>query len=200
MFHLELREASDRARRLNLTEQELKADVLGPWGRGDAVWLAERAWHPGQAQMTVIEGPEIPVGRLTMGRGWSVAVQEGREVTRELLAAVDASPGEQRSDRVTVALRDALGLEVLRRLREERISLHAVWRLARERNPELAPARSLELATAAVRSLAGSELVLVERDDGARRQLLGEELDAAIDAVEGWSIEAGPAAIWLRRA
>ena len=43
--------------------------------------------------MTVIEGPEIPVSGLSMGRGWPTALREGQDVTERVLAEA------RRSDR-----------------------------------------------------------------------------------------------------
>ncbi len=36
--------------------------------------------------MTVIEGPEIPVTSLSLGRGWPTAVREGEDVTARVIA------------------------------------------------------------------------------------------------------------------
>ncbi len=201
MFHVELREASDRARRLNLTLRELQEEVVEPWCRGEPVPLGERSWRAGQGQLTVLDGPEVAVGSLTMGRCWSVAARQGRDVTGELLAASGraASVVTARGEDQTLA--DALGLELLRRLREGPISLHEVWRLARERDPAHAPAPSLQLAGTAVASLSRSALAGVEKiEEGRSRQLTGDELDEALDSVESWAAESGPGALWLRRA
>lgn len=86
MFHVELREASHRLHRFNLTDAELRASVLEPWVRGEPIEMGERVWSPAAGHILVLNGPEIPVGRLTMGRGWSVAQREGADVTTKALA------------------------------------------------------------------------------------------------------------------
>jgi hypothetical protein len=90
VFHLELRAASHRLHRLNLGEQELLESVLSPWVRGERIEMGERIWSAATGSIVVLEGPEIPVGRLTMGRGWSVAQSEGRDVTEAMLDRVRA--------------------------------------------------------------------------------------------------------------
>lgn len=190
---------------MNLTVEELRAEVLEPWGRDEPVALGERSWRAsGGAQLTVIEGPEVPVGSLTMGRGWSVALREGREVTRELLGSTGRGAGGKPAGAAgrpggvaDPVLADALGLDLIKRLGEGPVSLQEVWRLAGERDPERAPAAGLELARAAVISLSRSRLAVLERiEDRQPRELTGEELEEALDAVESW----GAAALRLRRA
>lgn len=100
MFHIELRETPHRLHRFNLTDAEL-VRLLQSWVRGEQLELGERVWSPKVAEILVLEGREIPVGRLTMGRGWSVAQREGTDVTervlgdaRETLAAAAAASAE----------------------------------------------------------------------------------------------------------
>ena len=84
MFHVELRQAPHRVNRFNLDQAGLWA-LLEPWVRERAVELGERRWSPHQAAITVLEGPEIPLERLTMGRGWGAAERESHDVTQQVL-------------------------------------------------------------------------------------------------------------------
>jgi hypothetical protein len=77
--------------RFNLSAQELHATILEPWVRDRLFEFGERKWDPQRAALTVIEGPRIAPGQLTMGRGWRTAQRQGREVAEELLAAARAA-------------------------------------------------------------------------------------------------------------
>jgi hypothetical protein len=89
VYHVELRQFPHNMCRFNLSTDELRSTVLEPWARDRWIELGERKWSPHQATLTVLEGPRIPFGQLTMGRGWRTAQREGREVTAELLAALE---------------------------------------------------------------------------------------------------------------
>ncbi len=193
MFHIELRQAPHRLHRFNLGEQELRATMLEPWVRGEQIEMGDRAWKPSTASILVLEGPEIPVGRLTMGRGWSIAARDGADVTtrvmagvREALVAASAAAAEAAvvaegsssagegaiaqaaaPARIAAAdaavLADALGLELLRGLGETPMLLTSAWRVAAERHPQMPLGVALDLARGAVASLVRSRLVRLAR-------------------------------------
>jgi hypothetical protein len=98
--------------RFNLSAQELRAVVLEPWSQERWIEFGERKWSPHQATLTVIEGPHIPFGQLTMGRGWRTAERQGREVTEALLAAIAREPTPSSA---TAAPADAAGARRLAR-------------------------------------------------------------------------------------
>lgn len=72
--------------RFNLSGEELSAIVL-PWARDEWIEFGERKWNPQEAKMKIIEGPELPLNQLTMGRGWRQAEHQGKDVTERLLAS-----------------------------------------------------------------------------------------------------------------
>ncbi len=86
MYHLELRQFPHNFCRFNLTEHELRETVLDGWVRGEWIEIGERRWNAHQAHLKVLEGPELPVEQLSMGRGWRNAVRLGSDVTEQLLA------------------------------------------------------------------------------------------------------------------
>lgn len=86
MFHIELTCNPNSVWRFNMTEQQLYTSVLVPWAKGESIELGEHTWRPSDTKITVVEGPQIPVGRLTLGRGWPTARREGKEVTTEVIA------------------------------------------------------------------------------------------------------------------
>jgi hypothetical protein len=228
MFHIELRQAPHHLHRFNLGEQELRAAVLEPWIRGVKFEMGERIWDPSAASIAVLEGPEIPIGRLTMGRGWAVAQREGADVTERAIAAVrealiaDAAstaegavtgevPGSEGAIAQAAAaqigpadaavLADALGLELLRGLGETPMSLPAAWRTAAQRHPQMPIGVTLDLTRGAVASLVGSRLAEVVVAGGQNAAPMQEaDLAAALAAIDSWTMESGAVALWIRRA
>lgn len=229
MYHVELHEASHRLRRLNLSEQELHARVLMPWARGESFEVGERTWSPQATSIRVLEGSEIPVGSLTMGRGWSVAQKQSAEVTERVLAAArEAVSGDAVSNAVmseaalgrgvalaaqtdgaeapagtdVTLLADAFAMELLRRVDAAPMSLAAAWRAASERHPQLPADATLQLARRAVRSLAQARLVVLAlggRGEGASAEVDQERLDAVLAGVDPWTSESGPQSAWIAR-
>jgi hypothetical protein len=215
MFHIELRQFPHNTCRFNLTERELRTAIVDPWVRGEWVEIGERKWNPQAARLRVLEGPELAVSRLAMGRGWRNAERTSQDVTTALLAAVGqalaaAAPalgGEVGSAVRAVSgtgvtdagahdlrlLSDSLGLALLSQLAHEAWSLADVWRLARERNPELALSECLAIAAGAIRSLSEARLIVL--DLGVHS---GEQLQAVLSAVDSW-VDAGSDGIRVRR-
>ncbi|HEY5193669.1 MAG TPA: hypothetical protein VIJ39_07345 [Solirubrobacteraceae bacterium] len=97
MYHVELRQFPHNFCRFNLTERELREAILDSWAQGEWIDFGERKWNPHQAQLTVLEGPQLPLEQLSMGRGWRAAAREGRDVTEQLLAAVRADTDSSRA-------------------------------------------------------------------------------------------------------
>jgi hypothetical protein len=215
MFHIELRQAPHRLHRFNLDQRELQATVLAPWVRGTRIEIGERVWDPSTASILVLEGPEIPIGRLTMGRGWAVAQREGTEVTAQVIAAVrreladaivDAAPEQIAPASATAdatVLTDALGLELLRNIGETPMSLPAAWRIAAQRHPQLPAGAALDLTRNAVASLVRSRLARLVRlaptGGGEAVDLDGPALDDALATIDAWTLESGPGALCLQR-
>lgn len=227
MFHIELRQPPHSLHRFNLTEQELLRTVLQPWVRGTQFELGDRVWDPAASSIAVLEGPEIPIGSLTMGRGWAVAQRKAKDVTAKAIAkaresatesaaaaaeaalasggpagaAVGATPMPAHIAQADAAvLADALGLELLRSLGSTPMSLPAVWKAAVERYPQMPAGAALDLARAAVTSLVGSGLVRLSpagtQDGGEMQQA---EVERALAAIDAWTSESGPNALWVRR-
>ena len=165
MYHVELRQFPHNFCRFNLTEQELREAILDAWGRGEWIEFGERKWNPQQAKLTVLEGPQIALERLSMGRGWHVAAREGKDVTEQLLAAMPTtpdsgaasvpankqeSPGGAAADRLDPVVASLMA-DLLLLLGEDPISLMRAWQLALERHPDRTPSECLVLAEGLVR-------------------------------------------------
>jgi hypothetical protein len=97
VYHMELRHFPRNLCRFNVSGEELRATVLEPWAADRPFELGELRWDPRQARLTVIEGPRLPPGQLSMGRGWRTAQRQGRDVTEQLLAATAQALAAQAS-------------------------------------------------------------------------------------------------------
>jgi hypothetical protein len=165
VYHVELRQFPHNSNRFNLTERELHATILDAWARGEWIDFGERKWNAHQAALTVLEGPEIPVAQLSMGRGWRNAMRQGRDVTEELLAAArerslgtapdavsraQSGSGARAQAAVSPARptheADRLAGELLALLGDDPIPLLRAWQLALERHPDRTPSECLALA------------------------------------------------------
>jgi hypothetical protein len=110
MYHVELRQFPHNFCRFNLSEGELRETILDAWARGDWIELGERKWSPHQANLTVLEGPQLPVEQLSMGRGWRNAARQGEDVTEQLLAiARTAASGVSDATRTVAGAASSLG-------------------------------------------------------------------------------------------
>lgn len=215
MYHLELRQFPHNLCRFNLTEQELGA-IVEPWTRDPWVELGERKWRPETAKLTILEGPQIPLEQLSMGRGWRVVQRNSRDVTERVLAAAkqagpsasQESPHGSPPDAALVA--DSLGLELLAMLGQQPAPLSQVWRLAAARFPERSPSEALALAEAAVGSLLRSGLIVLLRttapdpDDNAgsdpSEEQVGEtEVARLLRTLHSWAEQDGARNVLLRR-
>jgi hypothetical protein len=219
MFHVELRQFPHSACRFNLSEQEMRA-LVDPWAREEWVEMGERKWSPHQARLKVLEGPQIPVEQLSMGRGWPLAERRSEDVTEDLLAraresrdAATRASHDLASDLADdLALQaDSLGLGLLSVLEQAPAPLSRAWRLAQARFPELSASESLALAERAVRGLLQGRLVVLvhpgpaagegaaDPGDGALEVPEGQ-LEPLLRAVESWTDADEIDAVRLRRA
>src|SRR5271170_812535 len=153
MFHIQLRQFPNNMCHFNMTERELLETVVEGWARGQWIEMGERKWNPHQAKLTVLEGPEIPVEQLSVGRGWPKAQHEGEDVTERMVEQAKQASQPAMAPQTTQpppAPPAAGGLadQRLPLLGADPASLLSAWRLAAERRPELAPSESLELAEA----------------------------------------------------
>lgn len=161
MYHVELRQFPHNSNRFNLTERELRATILDAWARGEWIEFGERKWSPHQATLTVLDGPELALQQLSMGRGWRNAKRQSRDVTEELLATARSAPGSTSSsdlpasgDIAQTAATTSRGAsdperlagELLALLGDDPTPLLRAWQLALERHPARTPSECLALA------------------------------------------------------
>lgn len=165
MYHVELRQFPHNFCRFNLTETELREAVLDAWARGEWIDFGERKWNPQQAKLIVVEGPQIPLEQLSMGRGWRIAEREGKDVTEQLIAAAhsssvsvagSAATSEQTRSQAAATLGldpavASLVAELLGLLGEDPVPLMRAWQLALEGHSDRTPSECLALAEGLMR-------------------------------------------------
>jgi hypothetical protein len=84
-FHIELASGRQHARSFNLSEEELRRTVLDPWLAGRAVLLGDRKWIRDDADLKILEGPELSVQDLAFSQGWANAERSAADVTATVL-------------------------------------------------------------------------------------------------------------------
>jgi hypothetical protein len=173
MYHVELRQFPHNMCRFNLTDGELRT-IVDPWAREKAVEFGERKWSSQTARITILEGPQMPLEQLTMGRGWRAAQRQSQDVTdallasaRQAIAAAQAAPaaaaagsqtaaqswrstqaGQPAASTPGAALVDplALGVQLASLLGDDPGRLLAAWKEVAARSSGLSPSESLALA------------------------------------------------------
>lgn len=220
MFHVELRKGAKALWRYNLSEGELLLKILEPWVTGRWFELGEHEWNARESQIKILEAPELPIGQLTMGRGWSVVQRKGVDVTERMLELARARVGEssgligdgllagpQAPGRAGLqptsvpmqrALVDSLGLQLLAELGDETRELSLAWSLAATRDPSLEPAESLGLAQEVVGSLLASGLLSVSLED-AGAPIERKAAEALLRDPSSWGMGEGRARVVIRR-
>jgi hypothetical protein len=155
MYHMEMRLFPHSAWTFNMSEAEVTAVVV-PWARKEWVEVGERKWNPHESTLTVLEGPQLALDQLKMGRGWRAAQRNGADVTERFVGAAQAlieqdaganppAPGPD-GDALGAGVRLAslLGPDAERLLES--------WRAVAIASPGIRPSESLALAEGALGS------------------------------------------------
>jgi hypothetical protein len=149
MYHVELRQFPHNFTRFNLTDAELRP-LVEPWVRERVVEFGERRWSPHEARLTILEGPELSLGELTMGRGWRAAQRASEDVTDSVLtaAARAAQSAAAKAAGAAGPLSDplALGVQIASLLGSDPAGLLEAWRVAAASSPGLPPSQALARA------------------------------------------------------
>lgn len=152
MFHVELRQLRQFphvAHSFNLSEAELSAKLLVPWSEGQLVLMGEREWEPRRTKLTILEGPELRLDEIGMGRGWGNAVRHGHDVTERMMVAAraHAKPGGTAEGSDAVAAFKA----VLRaQCATAPLAIHQALWLANSKHPEWRVSERIALTERAV--------------------------------------------------
>jgi hypothetical protein len=164
VYHVELRQFPHNMCRFNLSEEELVDTIVDAWAEDEWIEFGERKWNPHQARLKVLEGPQLAVEELAMGRGWRNAQRHSEDVTERVLeqarARQDAAAAAAASKAAAAGAGTAAGAadeQLSALLGADPGALLASWRLTAARRPELAPSEALALAEATLRSLDAEE-------------------------------------------
>ncbi|HEX5928616.1 MAG TPA: hypothetical protein VFY48_04405 [Solirubrobacterales bacterium] len=109
-FHIEISSALEQARVLNVSEGELRRQILEPWVAGLPFGFDGHDWEPRESRLTILEGPELEP-QDGAEAAWAEALRAAEDVTRRMLEAAEASAPPQvavviEADSVEEALRD----------------------------------------------------------------------------------------------
>jgi hypothetical protein len=178
MFHVELRQFPHKAWRFNLSEAELRAVAI-PWARKEWLEFGERKWNPHEAEITILEGPELAIQELSMGRGWRTALRRSEEITERVLTTIEQAEEERARNQENARIEQAaraltaspeattteqespahgalvadplvLGVQLAALLGSQPSQLLAAWQQAAAASPELSPSETLALAEQAL--------------------------------------------------
>jgi len=83
-YHVELRDFPRACTQFNQSGAQVGAIAI-PWVQDRVFEVAGEKWAPYASTITIIEGPPIPLGGISMGRGWRTAQREGTDVTERVL-------------------------------------------------------------------------------------------------------------------
>jgi hypothetical protein len=184
MFHIELRKFPHNTHAFNLTEPQLRGTVIAPWLRNQTIEVGDQKWIPDLTTLTIVEGPELSTADMSLGRGWSVALRRGRDVTREMLAP----PG------ATAQPLDDLARELLAMCADDVVSANQAWRLASSWHPAWRASDRLVAAETALRSLllgGYAQLCRGTRATAAGNVVPGADMEALLLALETWADDSG---------
>lgn len=90
-FHVEIRQFPRNARKFNVERTELDALLRG-WVSEPEVRWADQEWLTRKAKLVILDGAPLETSEMGMGRGWPEAQRRSRDVTDELLGAIQDAP------------------------------------------------------------------------------------------------------------
>ena len=187
MYHVELREFPHNTHAFNLDEERLRTEVLDPFARGEIFELGGRAWVPQRTKLTVLEGAELPLHALSMGRGWNNARRKAQDVTSAVLATLEAGPPTPAPSAASASSEEVVVRDILARCAMGPLSLAAVWDRAEIAAPDGSSGDWLVLAQGAVSKLLADERVTLRRGEEPDAPAIGtDELAAVLRTREAW--------------
>jgi hypothetical protein len=195
VYHVELRESPQVAHAFNLGVARLQAEVMGPLLTGQIFEFGGSEWVPQRMTIVVLEGPELPLHRLGMGRGWINARRVSEDVTKEVLDAAKAAGAANAglasaAGRAGAARAPDIERDILARCAVGPLSLPAVWDRAEIVAPDASAGERLVLAEAALNHLlAEGRVELCRGEDPSSASLPLGEADAVLRAREAWSTD-----------
>jgi hypothetical protein len=188
VYHVELREFPHNTHAFNLDAARLQETVLAPFVAEKVFELGDRQWIPQRTSLTILEGPELPMHRLGLGRGWTNALRGSKDVTVELVAAAKAGTAAIAVTRPSAGRAPDIERDILSRCAVAPLSLPAVWDRAEPVAPTATAGERLVLAEAALNHLlAEGHVELCHGEQPGAPALTPDEADAILHTREAWS-------------
>jgi len=187
VYHVELREFPHNTHAFNLDEERLRTEILDPFARGEIFELGGREWVPQRTQLTVLEGAELPLHALSMGRGWNNARRKAQDVTSAVLELLEAAPPAPAAS-ASASREEAMVRDILARCAMGPLSLAAVWDRAEIVAPDGSSGDWLVLAQGAVSKLLADGRVTLRRGEEPDASAIAtDELAAVLRTREAWA-------------
>ncbi len=111
-FHIEVATGRQHARSFNLTDEELRRTVLEPWLAGRPVLLGDKKWTRDDAELKILEGPELSTGDLNFSQGWANAQRKSEDVTATVLGGATEAQQAKRGP-ATIVLHTDYAVQTL---------------------------------------------------------------------------------------
>jgi hypothetical protein len=208
VFHVEIKQGFNSARRFNLDRGELDARIVAPWLAGRELELDDRRYLPARSKLKILRGRRIATAEMGLGRGWANAERDGTYVTKAVLAeaaghdrAQALAPLAVSGGRPVVAAGteaaghapvEAFKAAVLEASAAEPVTLATVAQMAGAGNPRARVSEQLALAERAVWELLhqGRLALFTPEDLGAAPRERWQEVLLAWDSWGGPSAAA----------
>ncbi len=185
MFHVELRQRPNMARAFNLREEEVVARFLAPLMAGRPLIYEDREWDPRKVRLTVLEGPELSIGEIGLGRGWANAQRAGSDVTERLM-------GRSRTQAPRPEALDRLKERIAGRLDAGPLTLQRVVAMAGELMEGRRASERLALAEQAVWEMLHEHTTALHGEGGpAGPPISQSEWQAHLLRWDAWSEDGG---------
>jgi hypothetical protein len=161
MFHVEIRMGMSVAREFNLDDRGLYLTFLEPLLSDREFSFEGHDYFPRHTRIVVLEGPELPLDQLGMGRGWGNAERTGTDVTESVLAKARAhlashpagtAPAHP-APAAPAAVEDALRERLIGRLSAGPVTLADIAAIAADLMPESPPEEQLAASRGAALEL-----------------------------------------------
>jgi hypothetical protein len=180
MFHVEMRMGMHVVREFNLDDRKLYVTFLEPLLSDREFSIEGHDYYPRHTRIVILEGPELPLDQLGMGRGWGNAERTATDVTESVLAkarahlashspasatptgpAAASAAAQQRAQApaptpapaVAVSVPDALRERLIGRLSAGPVTLADIAAIAADLMPESPPEEQLAASRGAALEL-----------------------------------------------
>lgn len=96
MYHLEIRQGTQVARRYNMTGPELDSTFLAPLMADREFSFGGHIWSPRRVRVKIYEGSELKDNQLALGLAWQNVERGSSDVTEDILARAREAAARQR--------------------------------------------------------------------------------------------------------